>query len=171
MWFQQNRGCFQRCYYLNRTSISASLVLRFLIYKMKTWPRWFLRFLPAPLFLNPLRWRHSKLGPESIGQILTRVEDLMALDQLGPRTAGRWWEFSVASIPSPHLVALASCLSPLTGVAEEQQAPLLGLPKVTNSRSLFIHCTYKLSSSPGEVKSNLFCQNPFQKSKSKLKVL
>ena len=38
-------------------------------------------------------------------------------------------EFSVAPTPSLHPVALASCLSPLATVAEEQQAPPLELPE------------------------------------------
>lgn len=94
----------------------------------------------------------------------------MVLGHLGPTPAGRWCEFSVAPVPM-RLVALASCLLPPGSVAGEQKASLLGLAEVRTSPSLFTHHTHKFISSLKKFNLTYFCQNPFQESKSKLKVL
>lgn len=79
--------------------------------------RRFLRSLLAPPFLTPLSWRCSKLGPDSFGANLTRIEGPpLILDHSSPTAARRWWEFSVAPAPLPQRVALAPCLSPLPSV-------------------------------------------------------
>ena len=172
VWLQQNWGCFQRCYYPNRTQYSACLVLCFLTYKMRTWARWFLRPLMPPPFLSPSSWDiwawpwqfQGKPSPGWKVLLWSWTSWAQCLLEDGGVFCGPY-SLAPSCGPGVLLVTTGHCGWGTAG-------PSPGATWGRASPALFTHCTCKLrSSSPRTLKLSYFCQNPFQKSKSKLKVL
>lgn len=144
-------------------------------------------------FSSFIKWKHGQMASQvSAGSSLSKSSFLEML-QAWPRQfwgksyQGRrsscnfglfgpniWWKM-MGVFCGPCFLA-PSCGSGMLFVTTvwcggEQRTCLLGRPEVRTSPSLFAHHTYTLSSGTRKPNPAYFCQNSFQKSKSKLNVL